>query len=237
MRVLSLIRSRFAPVLAGWIDDPAALLAALDRIVPSREVQHADYQANVAMPLQKKMGKPPLAIAEEIVSKVDLSDICSSVTIAGQGYVNLRLSPQWIASCLTEAFADLERLAVTKVSSPKTVVIDFSSPNVAKPMHVGHIRSTVIGDSVAKILKFLGHHVITDNHLGDWGTQFGMIIYGYKHFRDDNAFAKAPVAELSRLYRMVQNILGYQNALGNIPKLELAIPKAEQKVTLAKQKS
>ncbi|MEI7459624.1 MAG: arginine--tRNA ligase [Pirellula sp.] len=237
MRVLSLIRSRFAPVLAAWIDDPSALLAALDRIVPSREVQHADYQANVAMPLQKKLGKPPLAIAEEIVSQVDLSDICSSVTIAGQGYVNLRLSPKWIAACLTEAFADPERLAVTKVSVPKTVVIDFSSPNVAKPMHVGHIRSTVIGDSIAKILKFLGHNVITDNHLGDWGTQFGMIIYGYKHFRDDNAFAKAPVAELSRLYRVVQSIIGYQNALGNIPKLELALPKAEQKVALAKQKS
>lgn len=237
MRVLSLIRSRFAPVLAAWIDEPAALVASLDRIVPSRESHLADYQANVAMPLQKKLGKAPLAIAEEIVAKVDLSDICSSVTIAGQGYINLRLSPEWLATRLSESHADQERLAVSKVDEPKTYVIDFSSPNVAKPMHVGHIRSTVIGDSISKILRFLGHNVITDNHLGDWGTQFGMIIYGYKHFREEEAFAKAPVMELSRLYRVVQHIISYQDAVANTPKLEQAIVRAEQKLADAKQKS
>lgn len=237
MRVLSLIRSRFAPVLATWLTEPDALNAALERIVASREAGLADYQANVAMPLQKKLGKPPLAIAEEIVAQVDLSDICESVTIAGQGYVNLRLSPKWLAKCLMEAHADPERLAVAPVANPKTVVIDYSSPNVAKPMHVGHIRSTVIGDSITKILRFLGHNAISDNHLGDWGTQFGMIIYGYKNFRDEAAYAQAPVAELSRLYRVVQRIIGFQDAVASIPKLELALTKAEQKLTESKAKS
>ncbi len=237
MRVLSLIRSRFAPVLATWLTEPDSLNAALERIVASRESHLADYQANVAMPLQKKLGKPPLAIAEEIVSKVDLSDICESVTIAGQGYVNLRLSPAWLAQCLTKAHADPKRLAVAPVLKPKTYVIDYSSPNVAKPMHVGHIRSTVIGDSITKILRFLGHKVISDNHLGDWGTQFGMIIYGYKHFRDDLAFRHAPVTELSRLYRVVQKIIGFQDAVASIPKLELSLEKAKQKQVESTAKS
>ena len=237
MRVLSLIRSRFAPVLATWLTEPEALAAALERIVASRESHLADYQANVAMPLQKKLGKPPIAIAEEILSKLDLSDICSSVSIAGQGYVNLRLSPEWLAKRLMEAHLDPERLAVALAANPKTYVIDFSSPNVAKPMHVGHIRSTVIGDSITKILRFLGHNAISDNHLGDWGTQFGMIIYGYKNFRDDVAFGQAPVLELSRLYRVVQNIIGFQDAVSNIPKLELAMERAEEKSAESKSKS
>lgn len=237
MRVLSLIRSRFAPVLATWLTEPDALAAALERIVVSRESHLADYQANVAMPLQKKLGKAPLAIAEEIVSKVDLSDICSSVSIAGQGYVNLRLSPDWLAKRLMEAHLDPERLTVEPAATPKTYVIDYSSPNVAKPMHVGHIRSTVIGDSITKILRFLGHNAISDNHLGDWGTQFGMIIYGYKNFRDDVAFGQAPVLELGRLYRVVQKIIGFQDSVSNIPKLELAMERAEQKLAESKAKS
>ncbi len=237
MRLLSLIRSRFAPVLANWLTEPEALNAALERIVVSRESHLADYQANVAMPLQKKIGKPPLAIAEEIVSKVELSDICSSVTIAGQGYVNLRLAPDWLANRLMESHGDSERLAISPVVTPKTYVVDYSSPNVAKPMHVGHIRSTVIGDAITKILRFLGHNAISDNHLGDWGTQFGMIIYGYKNFRDDAAFSQAPVAELSRLYRVVQRIISYQDAVSNIPKLEQAILRATESLSETKAKS
>ncbi|HUP77158.1 MAG TPA: arginine--tRNA ligase, partial [Pirellula sp.] len=236
MRVLSLIRSRFAPVLANWLTEPAALTAALERIVASRELQLADYQANVAMPLQKKLGKPPLAIAEEIVSKVELSDICESVSIAGQGYVNLRLSADWIARSLMEAHLDPERLAIPPVSKPKTYVVDYSSPNIAKPMHVGHIRSTVIGDSITKILRFLGHKAISDNHLGDWGTQFGMIIYGYKHFRDNAAFKQSPVLELGRLYRLVQRIIGFQDAVSSIPKLDLAVERVQQKLAESKAK-
>jgi arginyl-tRNA synthetase len=237
MQVLSLIRSRFSTVLAKWIDDPALLAATLERIVVSRETQLADYQANVAMPLQKKLGKPPLVIAEELVAQVDLSDVCSSVTVAGQGYVNLRLSPEWMNRNLTAAVQDPDRLAVSVAEKAKTYVIDFSSPNVAKPMHVGHIRSTVIGDAINKILRFLGHNVVSDNHLGDWGTQFGMIIYGYKHFRNQAAFDQAPVTELGRLYRLVQQTIGYQDAVANLDKLRANVSKAELKLADAKQKS
>ena len=120
MQVLSLIRSRFADVLATWIDDPALLAATLERIVPSRETHLADYQANVAMPLQKKLGKPPLAIAEELVAGVKLGDMCSSVTIAGQGYVNLRLAPEWLSDRLSDALSDPERLAVSLAATPRT---------------------------------------------------------------------------------------------------------------------
>jgi arginyl-tRNA synthetase len=237
MQVLSLIRSRFADVLATWIDDPALLAATLERIVPSRETHLADYQANVAMPLQKKLGKPPLAIAEELVAGVKLGDMCSSVTIAGQGYVNLRLAPEWLSDRLSDALSDPERLAVSLAATPRTYVVDFSSPNVAKPMHVGHVRSTVIGDAINKILRFLGHRVHSDNHLGDWGTQFGMIIYGYKHFRNQEAFDQAPVAERGRLYRLIQQTISYQDTVANVPKLEASILKAEQKANDATQKA
>ncbi|MFM8570097.1 MAG: arginine--tRNA ligase [Pirellula sp.] len=229
MQILKPIRERFRAALEKLLNDPALVEASLERIVASRDPALADYQANIAMPLQKVLGKPPLQIAQSVVDELDLSDICQSVSVAGAGYINLRLSPSWLASQLDEAYRD-ERLAVTRVESPKTIVIDYSSPNVAKPMHVGHIRSTVIGDAISKVLRFLGHHVITDNHLGDWGTQFGMIIYGYKHFCDAQAYQKHPVAELSRLYRKVQAISGYQEAVAQSAKLEQGIEFAKRRV-------
>ena len=235
MQLLNLIRSRFTPVLSQWISDPVAVQTALDRIVASREVALADYQANVAMPLQKVVGKPPIEIAKAIVSEVKIDDICSEVSIAGAGYVNLRLSNEYLGKQLDVAF-ESNRLGVEGATKPKTYVIDFSSPNVAKPMHVGHIRSTVIGDAISKILKFLGHTVITDNHLGDWGTQFGMIIYGYKHFRDEEAFAKAQVAELGRMYRVVQKIISYQSTVAGLAEQEKNLTLAVQKLATLEAK-
>jgi len=129
-----------------------------------------------------------------------------------------------------------EHLFVAPTANPRTVVIDFSSPNVAKPLHVGHIRSTFLGDCLARVFRLLGHRVVTDNHLGDWGTQFGMIIYGYKHFRDDAAYERQPVAELSRLYRHIQSLIAYQEAVANLPKMEANIEQASQRVVLAKKK-
>ena len=105
---------------------------------------------------------------------------------------------------------DIDRLGIKPVEHPRTYVIDYSAPNVAKPMHVGHIRSTVIGDALCRTLRFLGHNVISDNHIGDWGTQFGMILYGYKHFLDAEAYKKNPVEELARLYRLVRQIIEHQ---------------------------
>jgi arginyl-tRNA synthetase len=229
MQILKPIRQRFRTVLEKLLDDPALVESSLERIVPSRDPSLADYQANIAMPLQKVLGKPPLEIAQSVVSGLDLSDICQSVSVAGAGYINLRLSPSWLAAQLEAAYRD-EHLAVTKVEAPKTIVIDYSSPNVAKPMHVGHIRSTVIGAAIAHVLRFLGHKVITDNHLGDWGTQFGMIIYGYKNFCDQEAYKKHPVAELSRIYRKVQAISGYQESFAQTPKLEQAVEFARKRV-------
>jgi arginyl-tRNA synthetase len=235
MQILTLLRERFSHALAEMIADPQLRASSLERIVPSREPQMADYQANIAMPLAKPLGKPPVEIAKEIVAKLQLEDICESVTVAGAGYINLRLSPTWMASQLQSAASD-ERIGVGGTAAPKTYVIDYSSPNVAKPMHVGHIRSTVIGDAIANVLRFLGHRVITDNHLGDWGTQFGMIIYGYKHFRDPAAYAQRPVAELSRLYRYVQSLIAYEDAIAAVPKLEAQMVQAAQRFDLARKK-
>src|SRR5206468_3236526 len=113
-----------------------------------------------------------------------------------------------------------DRLGVPRTTRPKHIVIDYSSPNVAKPMHVGHLRSTVIGDALYRILRFVGHDVIGDNHVGDWGTQFGMIIYGYKHFLDEAAFRQNVVAELARLYRLVNQLADYHEAVADSPKLK-----------------
>ena len=130
---------------------------------------------------------------------------------------------------------DDQRLGVPPVDPARTYVIDYSSPNVAKPMHVGHIRSTVIGDALARTLRFLGHRVITDNHLGDWGTQFGMIIYGYKHFRDQAAYQREPVAELGRLYKLVSQLVDYYETRRALPDLEVQV--AERQAALDGQRA
>jgi arginyl-tRNA synthetase len=128
-----------------------------------------------------------------------------ALLIAGPGFINVRLRDDWLAAEVLW-MAAVERLGVEPASPARTVVIDYSSPNVAKPMHVGHLRSTIIGDALARLFRFLGHGVITDNHLGDWGTQFGMLLYGYKHFLDPHALRADPVAEMARLYIEVRRL-------------------------------
>jgi arginyl-tRNA synthetase len=163
-----------------------------------------DYSATVAMPLAKQAGKPPRTVAEAIIAKVDAGELFEPPGgPVGPGFINLRVRDNALGGLVAEAMSD-RRLGVPEVEQPATIVIDYSSPNVAKPMHVGHIRSTVIGDALSRILAFRGHRVITDNHLGDWGTQFGMILWGWKHCRDDAAYATDPTAELGRLYRLVR---------------------------------
>jgi arginyl-tRNA synthetase len=215
MQILSLIRQRFESALDGWVKNPQE---HAQHVTPARDAQHGDYQANIAMPLKAELSMPPQQIAAQLVQRVELSDICQPLEVAGPGFINLRLKNDFLAKQLMELAQD-QRTGVSLCSQPRTFVIDYSGPNVAKPMHVGHIRSTVIGDALARILRFLGNRVVSDNHLGDWGTQFGMIIYGYKNFVDNAAFKNAPVAELSRLYRLVQSLIGYQES---IPKLKLA---------------
>jgi len=210
MSILPDLKERFRRALAGGVEDAEPLL---DLVRRSGDARFGDYQANFAMPLGKRLGRPPRDVAAEVVRRLDVADLCHPPQIAGPGFINLRLKDEWLVEKLTAAVGD-PRLAVPPVEKPRTYVIDYSAPNVAKPMHVGHIRSTVIGDALCRILKFLGHRVISDNHLGDWGTQFGMIIYGYRRFLDPAAYKENRAEELARLYRLVRRLMDEEAGAG-----------------------
>ena len=214
MSALQEIRDRFTPVLASLTDDVAS---SLSMIRSSQDPKFGDFQANCAMPLAKKSGVAPRDLAQQMVDRVQLDDLCETVAVAGPGFINLKIRTDWLQQRAREIVAD-ERLGVQRVE-PKKIVIDYSSPNVAKPMHVGHLRSSVIGNCLESVLRFLGHDVISDNHIGDWGTQFGMIIFGYQNFVDENAYANEPVAELARLYRLVNQLSDYHEACRKQPAL------------------
>ncbi len=147
---------------------------------PAQEERFGDYQSNCAMGIAKKLGKKPREVAGAIVECLDLDDLCESPEIAGPGFINLRLKPAYLAKCLEEippaGDPSADRLGIEPASAPETIVVDLSSPNLAKEMHVGHLRSTVTGDCVARVLEFGGHTVHRENHVGDWGTQFGMLV-------------------------------------------------------------
>ena len=211
--ILPILKTRFASALQTLVSGADFYL---ELIRPSQDTKFGDFQANMAMPIAKKLGKPPREIAQMIVEQLDISDICKPPEIAGPGFINLRLNDEFIQTLLKKAIADEDRFAIPIVdpAKRKTYLVDYSGPNVAKPMHVGHIRSTVIGNAIARILRFQGHNVITDNHLGDWGTQFGMIIHGYKDYLDAQAYQKNPVEELSRLYRLVRQKIDEETKAG-----------------------
>jgi arginyl-tRNA synthetase len=219
MSILLLLQDRLSQALADLVPDSHQRQEALEMIRQSQDPKFGDYQANFAMPLGKRLGRPPRDVAADVVGRVDLGDFCQTPEVAGPGFINLRIRDDWLAQRLAAAVND-ERLGVAPVAWPRTYVVDYSAPNVAKPMHVGHIRSTVIGDSLVRVLRFLGHRVVSDNHIGDWGTQFGMIIYGYKHFLNAEAYRQTPVAELSRLYRRVRQLMDYHEGRGQVEPLE-----------------
>jgi len=199
MNVLEQIRSRFAAATPEG-GDPVSFASA---VRASSEPKFGDYQANGCMAIAKALKRNPRGVAEAVAGVVDLAPIADTPEIAGPGFLNVRVRSDWIASALDRLIDD-PKLGVELPKQPRTVVIDYSSPNVAKPMHVGHLRSTVIGEALARILVALGHKVVRDNHLGDWGSQFGMILWGWKNHRDDAAYAANPVVELARLYRLAQ---------------------------------
>jgi len=166
------------------------------------DAKFGDYQTNALMSLAKARKMNPRQLATDTLARLDVSDICEKVEIAGAGFLNFRLKNAVLSQSL-EAAARGEHLFFEKAASAKTTVIDFSSPNVAKPMHVGHIRSTILGDCLARTLRLLGHRVITDNHIGDWGTQFGKLLVGWKKHLDRAALLADPIAEMERLYKLV----------------------------------
>ena len=178
----------------------AAGLPEAGELASASDPRFGDYQTNAALVLAKQRGEKPRDLAQKIIAHLDISEISEPPQIAGAGFINFTLRAEAVAARANELLHD-ERLGVARTTSPRRIVIDFGSPNVAKPMHVGHIRSIFLGDSLARIAAFLGHEVIRDNHLGDWGTQFGMVIYGWKNFLDREALARDPIAELVRVYK------------------------------------
>ncbi|EAM8995726.1 arginine--tRNA ligase [Salmonella enterica] len=164
----------------------------------SAKVQFGDYQANGMMAVAKKLGMAPRQLAEQVLTHLDLSGIASKVEIAGPGFINIFLEPTFLAEQVQQALAS-ERLGVSQPTR-QTIVVDYSAPNVAKEMHVGHLRSTIIGDAAVRTLEFLGHHVIRANHVGDWGTQFGMLIAWLEKQQQENAGDMA-LADLEGFYR------------------------------------
>ena len=214
-------RRAFREVLAGVLEQAVSggdlkisseeIPVLLEQIRETADPKFGDFTATLAMPLAKKMGVKPRDLASNLIARINKDQLFGEYfqpidAPVGPGFINVRVLDQALADGVRMACCN-DRLGVAKVSQPQTIVLDYSSPNVAKPMHVGHIRSTVIGDALSRILRFHGHLVITDNHLGDWGTQFGMILWGWKHCRDDSAYEENPTQELGRLYRLVRKVV------------------------------
>ena len=179
---------------------PESFAAQIDQ---AQNRQFGDYQSNAAMILAKQLKRNPREIATTVVEAFDSGDFCETPSIAGPGFINFRLTTSTLQNRLKRLLDDPDQLGVARVDQPQKIVVDFSAPNVAKPMHVGHIRSTIIGDSLVRIGRFLGNQVIADNHIGDRGTQFGMILWGWKKLLNKAALEVDPIPELLRIYREV----------------------------------
>ena len=195
-----LLSARLRDSLTARELDPAR-----GEVTQAADSRFGDYQTNAAMVLAKEKKTNPRQLATDILEKLDVSGLAAAPEIAGAGFINFRLEDSFIASAISSLATD-PRLGVAPAAQPKKILVDFSSPNVAKPMHVGHIRSTILGDCLVRVARFLGHEVTADNHIGDWGTQFGKVIYGWKHFLDRDALDRDAIAELVRLYREVTRL-------------------------------
>lgn len=191
------LEPRFEAALRAAFGDE---LARTDPVL--RRSDRADFQADVAMALAKKVGKPPRDVAKAIMDHLDVRDVCEKVEVAGPGFINLTLSPEWLARELGEVARD-PQAGVVPAAKPETVVVDYSAPNVAKEMHVGHVRSTVLGDSLARVLEALGHRVVRQNHVGDWGTPFGMLIEHLLDLGEEAALATS-ITDLDAFYKQAR---------------------------------
>ncbi|HQN74394.1 MAG TPA: arginine--tRNA ligase, partial [bacterium] len=165
---------------------------------PASSEKFGDYQTNFAMAASKNFGKPPRVIAENIVSALDKNNVIEKLEVAGPGFINIFINRTYLAEIVK--LSPGIKWNFSHVDTAGDVVIDYSSPNIAKPMHAGHLRTTIIGDSIKRIMRYIGYNVIADNHLGDWGTQFGKLIVAYKRWLDEENFKKDPISELERIY-------------------------------------
>lgn len=193
------IESRLRAAVSAAV--PSADLATV-QVKPATDARFGEFQSNSVMAIAKAGRMNPRQLATDVIARLEVADICEPVEIAGPGFLNFRLKPSALAGLIADAAAGLH-LFFKPVENPKTVVIDFSSPNVAKPMHIGHIRSTGIGDALQRLWRLVGHHVVTDNHIGDWGTQFGKLLVGWKEKLDREALERDPIAEMERLYKVI----------------------------------
>jgi len=194
----AVVVERVAAVVARLYPD---MTDALD--TAARPSEHADAQVNVAMGLAKRVGKKPRDVAEQIVAALDLRGVCSDVTVAGPGFLNLTYENEYLGKLLQDAARD-PRLGVHRAATAETVVIDYSAPNVAKEMHVGHLRSTVIGDALVRMCEAVGHRVIRENHIGDWGTPFGMLIEHLIDLGEVDAARELSVGDLDGFYKQAR---------------------------------
>lgn len=183
--------------------DAGAPEGSLAIVKPSARPEHGDYQANGIMGAAKKLKVNPRVLATAVLDHLDLSDYTDLIEIAGPGFLNIHLKDEWLCRQL-QATSQSETLGVEPVKSPLTIVVDYSGPNLAKEMHVGHLRSTIIGDSVARTLSFQGHKVIRQNHVGDWGTQFGMLIAYMVERQDQTESLSTCLADLENFYRQAK---------------------------------
>ena len=188
---------------------------------PTQDPKNGDYQLNAAMALGKKLGKKPRDLAQPLADAMAGNPEIAAAEIAGPGFVNLRLDDGWLGEMLTADLGDRARDGVPTVATEK-IVVDFSSPNIAKQMHVGHLRSTIIGDALVRVLRFAGHDVIGDNHLGDWGTQFGLLIVGMREWGSTEALDKEPITELERVYKLASERAGTDDSFAARARAELA---------------
>lgn len=198
---------------------PDANLASV-QVRPCPDPKFGDYQSNSLMALARERKMNPRQLATQVMTELDVAQWADSVEIAGAGFLNFRAKKSAMADLLKTAFHG-EHLFFDYAPAPRIIVVDFSSPNVAKPMHVGHIRSTILGDAISRILRLLGHKVITDNHIGDWGTQFGKLIVGWKRDLNRQALESDPLAEMERLYKKINSEFETDPETANLARREL----------------
>lgn len=189
---------------------------------PCLDARHGDFQTNAALVQAKETKENPREVALKLAEALKLDDVAEKPEIAGPGFLNFRLKPDYLARQITQRWSD-DRLGIPVVSDPETIIIDYSSPNIAKEMHVGHLRSTVLGDALARLYCFLGHKVIADNHLGDWGTGFGMILLGYKREGDPEKLKHDPFGHLETIYRKIQEEAKTDESVREAAKRELVL--------------